>query len=160
MPVDTQDTRKSRDEAREILTDKVASMRHAIETNQFSTIPPQALIDDAEHRLRWIDCAPEGARHCVAPLQDKAGVPMGTTWREGPTNAPGKALRQARIARGLHPFDPSSTLATVHGPATVRGFRCEDCDATFLDGINAGNHEIDFRHHVAHANLPMTGEGA
>lgn len=97
------DTRKTREEAREALTAKIEHERRCMADPQlFATIDPSYLIQDAEWRLRWINCAPEGARHCVAPLQDKNGVPMGTAWSEDV--GPCKALREARAARGLDPL--------------------------------------------------------
>jgi hypothetical protein len=68
----------------------------------FSSVDPNYLIEDAEFRLRWIDCAPEGANHLIAPMQDKHGVPCGTAWREDV--GPNRALRDARAQRGLNPF--------------------------------------------------------
>lgn len=97
MSEEMRDTRKDRETAREVLTRKV-SARDPL----FATIDPSYLRADAENRLRWIDCAPDGARHCVAPLQDKQGIPMGGTWSENV--GPSKALREARLARGLHPL--------------------------------------------------------
>lgn len=93
---------KTREEAREVLTRKIESARRALaDPHSFSTYPPEALIDDAEWRLRWIDCAPEGANHQCAPMQDKTGTPMGGAWGEDVGD--GKALRGARVARGLPP---------------------------------------------------------
>lgn len=68
----------------------------------FITHDPALLVADAEWRLRWIDCAPEGANFLLAPLQDKAGVPCGDAWSENV--GPGEALRSARAARGLCAF--------------------------------------------------------
>lgn len=95
--------RHDREEARTILTTKIDSQRRLLaDPLGFSTIDPNYLIEDAEFRLRWIDCAPEGANHCVAPGQDKDGVPMGSNRCEN--LGPCQALRDARIARGLHPI--------------------------------------------------------
>lgn len=103
--METTDTRMTRDEARSALVSKIArEHKHLADPRAFSTIDPNYLIRDAEFRLRWIDCAPEGARYCVAPLQDKNGVPMGGTWSENLGAC--KALREARTARGLHPLAP------------------------------------------------------
>lgn len=94
---------KTREEARAILTTKIESERRALaDPRSFSTTPPAYLIADAEWRLRWIDCAPEGANHQCAPLQDKRGVPMGGVYDENV--GPNEALRNARIARGRHPI--------------------------------------------------------
>lgn len=68
----------------------------------FTTISPEYLLGDARERLRWIDCAPEGANHLVAPLQDMNGTPMGTV--RDANMGPCAALRDARAARGLHPI--------------------------------------------------------
>jgi len=68
----------------------------------FSTHDPNMIVADAEWRLRWIDCAPEGANYLLAPLQDKAGVPCGSAWREDV--GPNRELREAYAARGLHPI--------------------------------------------------------
>lgn len=92
-----------REAAREILTRKIASERKCLaDPLCFTTIDPNYLIADAEWRLRWIDCAPEGANHLCAPMQDKTGTPMGTAWNEN--LGPNEALRDARAARGLHPL--------------------------------------------------------
>lgn len=92
-----------RESARAQLQVKIAHQRKSLADPQpFSTIDPNYLIADAEWRLRWIDCAPEGANHLIAPMQDKSGVPMGCNWNENV--GPCAALREARIARGLNPF--------------------------------------------------------
>lgn len=87
------DTRRpiftDREAARSALTAKVASQRGE-------------LAADAAWRLRWIDCAPAGANHLLAPLQDKRGVPMGGVYHEN--LGPSQALREARARRGLHPL--------------------------------------------------------
>jgi hypothetical protein len=92
-----------REAAREILTRKIEGQRRILaDPNGFATVDPNYLIEDAEFRLRWIDCAPEGANHLVAPMQDKRGVPMGGVFNEN--LGPNRELREARIARGLHPI--------------------------------------------------------
>jgi hypothetical protein len=68
----------------------------------FVTISPVYLAEDAEFRLRWIDCAPEGANHLLAPLQGKDGVPMSGVSYEAV--GPGPALREARLKHGRHPL--------------------------------------------------------
>jgi hypothetical protein len=104
----------NREEAREILQEKIASqtrLRNKIEQERslspqfrttFTTIDPSYLIDDAEWKLRWIDCGPDSANYLVAPMQDKMGIPCGTCWSENV--GPNEALRQARINYGLNPF--------------------------------------------------------
>lgn len=93
----------SREQARTYLQDKIDRERRQLaDPSGFSTIDPNWIIEDAEWRLRWLDCAPEGAWHVVAPLQDKAGVPMGLTRSEN--LGPNQALRDARIAHGRNPF--------------------------------------------------------
>lgn len=92
-----------REEARVALVAKIEQERRLLaDPLGFSTIDPNYIIADAEWRLRWIDCAPDSANHCVAPLQDKRGVPMGGVHNEN--LGPCKALREARVARGLHPI--------------------------------------------------------
>ena len=103
-----------RETARAKLSEKLAWEREFLARKQaeahlpaalrqnFSTMPSEWIIEDAEWRLRWIDCAPDGANHQCAPLQDKQGVPMGTARNENV--GPGLALREARAARGLNPF--------------------------------------------------------
>lgn len=103
-----------REYARRALTEKIAGqtrLRDAIEAERellpsmrrtFTTIDPTYLIEDAEWRLRWIDCAPAGANHLLAPMQDKRGVPLGTHFNENV--GPCQALRDAYAARGLCPF--------------------------------------------------------
>lgn len=86
-----------RETARETLTRKVNAPAPI-----FATIDPDYLREDAAFRLRWIDCAPEGAWHLPAPLMDKTGTPMGTAWSENV--GPCQALRDARAARGLNPL--------------------------------------------------------
>jgi len=94
---------RSREDARELLTAKIAHERRCLaDPHSFSTIDPNYIIADAEWRLRWIDCAPNGANHQVAPMQDKRGVPMGEARNEN--IGPCEALRNARVARGLHPI--------------------------------------------------------
>lgn len=92
-----------RESARAKLVAKIETERRLMaDPRGFSTTPPQHIIDHAEWCLRWIDCAPDGANHTIAPMQDKRGVPMGTAWDENV--GPCHALRDARIARGLNPF--------------------------------------------------------
>jgi hypothetical protein len=103
-----------REDARELLTAKLDRERQFLAAweaekhlpaslrRHFTTIDPRVIIKDAEWRLRWIDCAPDGANHQCAPMQDKRGVPCGTTWNENV--GPGLALREARAARGLNPL--------------------------------------------------------
>lgn len=62
---------------------------------------PYDLVPFAEWGLQWIDCAPEGANHLVAPLQDKRGIPMGGVYNEN--IGASRALREARAKRGLDP---------------------------------------------------------
>lgn len=83
-----------REQARDILTRKIESSHKLIADPQgFSTYSPHELIRDAEFRLRWIDCAPEGANHLVAPLQGAYGVPMGAS--AGYEVGPGEGMRAA-----------------------------------------------------------------
>ncbi len=101
-----------REEAREMLLSKVerytrvaaliADPSIPLHRKPFSTHDAGQIAADAEWRLRWIDCAPEGANFLLAPLQDKRGVPCGDAYREDV--GPGEALRNARAARGLCPF--------------------------------------------------------
>lgn len=92
-----------RETARAKLVTKIESLERQIaDPHAFATIDPHYLIADAKHRLRWLDCAPEGANHCIAPLQDKRGVPMGTARDENV--GPCEALRNARARRGINPF--------------------------------------------------------
>lgn len=98
--------RTDRETARVKLAQKIESQRKALEDKfLFTTIDPNYLIADAEHRLRWIDCAPEGANHLMAPMQGKDGIPMSGNMNENVGAC--KALRDARSARGL---DPNSGL--------------------------------------------------
>jgi hypothetical protein len=92
-----------RERARAILKGKIeAEKRILADPYAFTTISPQYIIDDAEWRLRWIDCAPAGARYLLAPMQDKTGTPMGSVWDEN--LGPCLALREAYVARGRNPF--------------------------------------------------------
>jgi hypothetical protein len=92
-----------RETARRKLLDKIASQNAGLGDSRYrSTIDPHFLIEDANWRLRWIDCAPEGANHQLAPLQDKQGVPCGGCWNENV--GPNQSLRNARAARNLNPF--------------------------------------------------------
>ena len=84
-----------REAARETLAQKVERYTRAIDDPQhFSTVDPRFIRDDAAFRLRWIDCAPEGANHQTAPMQDKTGTPMGGAFDE--SVGPCKNLREAR----------------------------------------------------------------
>ena len=67
----------------------------------FSTYSRTDLIRFFIDRLRWIECAPEGAWFTVAPMQDKRGVPCGLDYREN--LGPSKALRAARVRHGRDP---------------------------------------------------------
>lgn len=92
-----------RETARGVLLGKIDAERRLLaDPRAFCTIDPSYLIRDAEWRLRWIDCAPDGANHIVAPLQDKTGTPMGTARDEN--MGPCQALRDARTAVGRNPF--------------------------------------------------------
>jgi hypothetical protein len=83
-----------RESARKTLEKKVAAYTKAIDDpNHFSTVDPRFILDDAVFRLRWIDCAPEGANHQTAPLADKTGTPMGGVFDENV--GPGRAMREA-----------------------------------------------------------------
>lgn len=82
--------------------DQIADPTIPLHRKPFITHDPGELVSDAEWRLRWIDCAPEGANFLLAPLQDKRGVPCGDAYREDV--GPGIALREARSRRGLCPF--------------------------------------------------------
>jgi hypothetical protein len=88
--------RIDRESARESLTKKAAKCRRDLATTPrpFSTVDPAVILADAEWRLRWIDCAPAGANHQIAPMQDKRGVPMGGVFYES-VEAGSKALREA-----------------------------------------------------------------
>jgi hypothetical protein len=96
MQLSMNDRRMNREDARHYLTAKIDHQRRRVD---FSNIDRDHLVEDATFRLRWLDCAPEGALFCVAPLQDKAGIPCGTAWSENV--GPCKALREARTARGI-----------------------------------------------------------
>lgn len=88
-----------REEARRVLTAKVAMYRHfADDPKHFATMPDEFILADAEFRLRWIDCAPEGANHQTAPMMDKTGRPMGMAFDEN--IGPGRALREAHARKG------------------------------------------------------------
>jgi hypothetical protein len=99
MAIDTQD----REACRAYLTDTAARMRaNAEDPSHFATVDPRIIADHCERVLRTLDCAPDGARFQLAPMQDKAGVPCGTAWNENV--GPGQALRAARAKRGLLPY--------------------------------------------------------
>lgn len=84
----------TRDDARERLVAKVENYRRAVaDPRHFATVDPQIILDDAEWRLRWLDCAPDGANHQLAPMQDKTGTPMGMAF--GENVGPCRALRDA-----------------------------------------------------------------
>lgn len=90
-------------EARKHYAEGLLSQYKSLEDpRSFSTYSRTDLIAFYIDRLRWIECAPEGAWFIVAPMQDKHGVPCGTEFREN--IGPGPALRKARIRRGLHPI--------------------------------------------------------
>ena len=89
-------------ESQRRIRDQIADPSIPLYAKPFTTYPPELIIADAEWRLRWIDCAPEGANYILAPMQDKAGVPCGGVFSE--LVGPGKALREAYAARGLHPI--------------------------------------------------------
>lgn len=62
------------------------------------------LVAYQRHVLRWIDCAPEGALFLTAPLQGWDGTPLRSKEPQGPWGRYQKNLREARVARGLHPL--------------------------------------------------------
>lgn len=104
MPAPQKDGRKTdREEARAYLVKKIEREEAILaDPRAFVTISPHHIIEDAKWRLRWIDCAPEGARFGLAPLQDKNGIPCGGTWDENV--GPNQAMRAARLAHGRNPF--------------------------------------------------------
>lgn len=94
----------SREDAREKLIAKIKHQNEILrDPHAFSTIDPHYLIDDALFRLRWIDCAPEGANHIVAPMQGKSGIPC-DSYNDREDVGPNQALREARIRHGRNPF--------------------------------------------------------
>lgn len=78
----------------------------------FTTIDHRWLCSYKLNVLRWSRCAPPSAMLLPAPMSGWRGEPFTSRTPLGPHRAPGKALREARVARGLHPFDPRSTLET------------------------------------------------
>jgi hypothetical protein len=92
----------NREQAREYLTDTAARMRAAELRGDFCTFPRSSVYLHCEHVLRWIDCAPAGARFQLAPMQDKRGESMGMHFDEN--IGPNVHLRNARAKRGLCPF--------------------------------------------------------
>lgn len=102
----------TREEARAKLTAKIADQENIRDDpKRFSTYDPQAIIDDAEFRLRWIDCAPDEANHQTAILMDKDGVPLGGNYDEN--LGPCKGLREARASRGRHPLGGQAAKFSV-----------------------------------------------
>jgi hypothetical protein len=88
-----------REAARATLTAKAERYERAVnDPKHFATIPPQVILEDTLWRLRWIDCAPEGANHQTAPMQDKNGTPMGMVFSEN--IGPSKASRDSMANRG------------------------------------------------------------
>lgn len=119
----TRDRRTTdREQARATLLTKVESCRvheadqllPAYARKHFCTYDPKAMREDAEFRLRWLDCAPEGARFVTAPLMDKQGTPLGMNNDEN--IGPGKAMREAYARRG---FDWQNAL--THRAAVKAG---------------------------------------
>jgi hypothetical protein len=94
-----------REDAREKLERHLASQRRLLAEIErerdlpaharkaFTTTDPNWLIGYFEHCLRWIDCAPDGANHLVAPMQGRYGVPLGAQLNYGV--GPGEAMRRA-----------------------------------------------------------------
>jgi len=70
----------------------------------FSTYPPNWIKAFHIFAMWWIDCAPEGANHLLAPLQGKSGIPNDSI-NDNENIGPNKALRKARAKRGLNPFN-------------------------------------------------------
>lgn len=68
----------------------------------FCTYSRTDLIAFYIDRLRWIECAPEGAWFQVAPMMDKRGVSCGTDYSEDV--GPSQGLRAALARRGRNPF--------------------------------------------------------
>lgn len=130
-----------REAARELLTKKVASMQKHLadlelyrpgdHRRPFMTMDPNWLLEDAEFRLRWIDCAPEGANHICAPLQGKSGIPMDTA-NDHELIGPGAALRRAYARRGKDWM--ATQLAVYEAKVAIENYDCVDC------GAPAGHH--------------------
>ena len=105
----------SREDARERLTrtatehrdmaEKMRTMSPYDHRRPFCTYDPDQLADYAEWCLRWIDCAPEGANHLIAPLQGWDGTPMGGRNPLTPWGTPGPDMRAAYEARGVNWMD-------------------------------------------------------
>ena len=70
----------------------------------FSTYDPEWIRGFHKEALKWIDCAPEGANHILAPLQGKDGRPC-NVWENNENIGPNRAMREARAVRGLNPFN-------------------------------------------------------
>jgi hypothetical protein len=77
----------------------------------FCTYPDYLTRQWAIWGLWWIDCAPEGANHILAPLQGKDGRPMGVS-DNNENLGPNQALREARRKRGLNPFNGEQLVNT------------------------------------------------
>jgi hypothetical protein len=92
-----------REQARAYLIEKIEAERRLLaDPRGFSTFDPNWIIEDAEFRLRWLDCAPAGAKFCGAPLQDKHGVPCGGNSNENV--GPNQTIRAWRANKGFTPY--------------------------------------------------------
>lgn len=107
-------------EARKYYAEGLLSQYKSLEDpRSFSTYSRTELIAFYIDRLRWIECAPEGAWFIVAPMQGKDGVPCGLIRDENV--GPSKALRRARIRHGVHPFSGRRADGTADALAHQRG---------------------------------------
>lgn len=88
---------KTRDEARAYYAARLAEP-----APDFTNYDHDYLVAFWTFNARWLDCAPEGARFRCAPFLDKSGESCGTNFSEN--MGAGRALREARAARGVHPL--------------------------------------------------------
>lgn len=70
-----------------------------------STRHELGLIGYKAHVRRWMHCAPSGAVFLVAPLSGWRGEPFTARAPIGVYLLPGRNMREARIKRGLNPFN-------------------------------------------------------
>jgi len=80
-----------------------STLRGKADPHGFSTFD---LEPYQRHVLRWAHCAPDGALLLPAPLSGWRGEPFTTRQPLGPDGCPGRALRDARVKRGLDPIRP------------------------------------------------------
>lgn len=101
--VDLRLNQYDRESVRAYYLARIESARRGKEARDFCTWDFDEQVSWYEWRLRWLDCAPDGAHFTTAPLQGKSGIPLDGN-HDCENVGPNKAVREARIRHGVHPL--------------------------------------------------------